>query len=118
MLNAYEDGQREQLEEFEARKAQENTQIEAEMQRISAHYAERIQRNKEEVTKHKETLHSWQMAKQHESQRISEVMELCGKQPTPAAESDAKAAAAGSSSGAAGAASLRTTVSGDTAKRS
>jgi hypothetical protein len=116
-LNAYEDGQRQQLEAFEARKTQENAQIEAEMQRISAHYAERIQQNKEKVTKHKETLHSWQMAKQHENQRISEVIELCGKKPTAAARSDAMAATAGTSGTAAGT-SLRTTVSGDTSKRS
>jgi len=94
-LNAYEEGQRKQLEEFETRKAQENTQIEAEMQRITAHYAERMQQNKDEVTKHKEDLHSWQMAKQHESQRIGEVMELCGKQATLPANGGAMAAAAG-----------------------
>ncbi len=93
-LNAYEDGQRKQLEEFEARKAQENAQIHAEMQRITAHYAERIQQNKEEVGKHKEALHNWQMAKQHESQRIGEVMELCGKPASPGA-SNSMAAAAG-----------------------
>ena len=82
-LNTYEDGQRKQLEEFEARKTAENAQIEAEMQRITAHYVERMQQNKDEVTKHKEALHNWQMAKQHESQRIGEVIELCGK-PAPA----------------------------------
>jgi hypothetical protein len=80
-LNAYEEGQRKQLEEFEGRKAQENTQIEAEMQRVTSHYAERIQQNKEEVIKHKEALHNWQAAKQSESERISEVIELCGKHP-------------------------------------
>jgi hypothetical protein len=94
-LNSYEDGQRKQLEEFEARKAAEDAQIEAEVQRITAHYAERMQQNKEEVTKHKEALHNWQMAKQHESQRIGEVIELCGKPaPAPPAATTAMAAAA------------------------
>jgi ribosomal protein L37AE/L43A len=94
-LNNYEQGQRKQLEEFETRKAQENTQIEAEMHRITAHYAERVQQNKDEVAKHKEALHNWQMAKQHESQRISEVIELCGKHGAVAAGGGAMAAAAG-----------------------
>lgn len=91
-LNAYEEGQRKQLEEFEARKARENGQIEAEMQRITSHYAERIQQNKEEVTKHKEALHNWEAAKQSESERINEVIELCGKK---SASTGAMAASAG-----------------------
>ena len=63
-LNAYEAGQRKQLEEFEAQKARENAQIEAEMERIRAHYAERIQCNSDQVAKEKETLHNWQAAMQ------------------------------------------------------
>jgi len=90
-LNAYEAGQRKQFEEFEARKAQENSQIEAEMERLRTHYAERIQRNRDQVLKEKETLHNWQMAMQHESQRISEVIELCGKEPGSATASQAPA---------------------------
>lgn len=84
-LNSYEAGQRKQLEEFEEQKARENAQIEAEMERIKAHYAERIQRNQDQVAKEKETLHNWQAAMQCEMQRIAEVLELCGKQPVPAA---------------------------------
>jgi hypothetical protein len=79
-LNSYEAGQQKQLEEFEARKAQENTKIQAEMDRVTAHYADRIQQNLDEVAREKEALRNWQMAKQHESQRISEVIELCAKQ--------------------------------------
>jgi len=117
-LNAYEDGQRKQLEEFDARKAQENAQIEAEMQRITAHYAERIQQNKDEATKHKEALHNWQMAKQHESQRISEVIELCGKQPAPAAGTEAMAATAGApGASSAGGMSPQRTASPDPSRR-
>ena len=83
-LDSYEDGQCKQVEEFEARKMQENTQIQAEVERITAHYAERIQHNQDQVAEQKEALRNWQMAKQHESQRISEVIELSAKQPTPA----------------------------------
>jgi hypothetical protein len=83
-LNSYEAGQQKQLEEFEARKAQENTKIQAEMDRVTAHYADRIQQNLDGVAREKDALRNWQMAKQHESQRISEVIELCAKQPTGA----------------------------------
>jgi len=92
-LNAYEAGQRTQVEEFEAQKARENAQIEAEMERIKAHYAERIQRNSDQVAKEKEMLHNWQAAMQCESQRIAEVIELCGKQPAPAATTAAASGA-------------------------
>ncbi len=80
-LNAYEAGQRKQLEEFEAHKSREIAEIEAEMERIRAHYAQRMQSNRDQVAREKETLRNWQMAMQHESQRISEVIELCRKQP-------------------------------------
>ena len=43
--------------------------------------SERIQHNQGQVAKQKEALRNWQMAKQHESQRISEVIDLCSKQP-------------------------------------
>jgi len=76
-LDSYEAGRRQQLETFESRKAEENAQIEAELERIRAHYAERIQRNREQVQQEKEALRNWQMAMQHETQRIQEVMELC-----------------------------------------
>jgi len=91
-LNSYEAGQQKQLEEFEARKAQENTKIQAEMDKVTAHYAERIQQNQDQVVREKESLHSWQMAKQYESQRIAEVIELCSKRPASAPASDPKPA--------------------------
>jgi hypothetical protein len=83
-LSSHDAGQQKQLEEFEARKAQENAQIQAEMERVTAHYAERIQHNQDQVAREKETLRNWQMQKQHESQRISEVVELCARQPASA----------------------------------
>lgn len=83
-LNSYEAGQQKQVEEFEARKAQENTKIQAELDKVMAHYAERIQQNQDQVTREKEALHSWQAAKQYESQRIAEVIELCSKKPASA----------------------------------
>ncbi len=94
-LNSYESSQRKQLETFEVRKAQENTRIEEEMEKIRAHYAERVQNNLDQVAAEKEALRNWQSAMQHESQRISEVIELCGKQP--AVRGNALGAAAGAS---------------------
>ena len=80
-LNSYEAGQQKQLEDFEARKAQDNTRLQAEVERVTAHYAERIQQNQYQVACAKEALRNWQIARQYESQRISEVIELCSKQP-------------------------------------
>ena len=84
-LNSYEAGQQSKLEDFEARKAQEDAKIQAELELVTAHYAERIRLNHEQVAKEKEALHNWQMAKQQESQRITDVIDLCAKQLTPAA---------------------------------
>jgi len=92
-LNSYEAGQQKQLEEFEARKGQENTKIQAELDRVTAHYVERIKQNHDQVVREKETLRNWQMAKQHESQRISEIIELCAKQPASAPVGDPQPAA-------------------------
>jgi DNA anti-recombination protein RmuC len=86
-LDSYESSRRKQLEEFEAHKSQENAQIEAEIERLRAHYAERIQKNREQVEQEKAALHNWQGAMRHESQRISEVIELCQKQPSALAGS-------------------------------
>jgi len=113
-LNTYEEGQRKQVEEFETRVTQENARIQAEMERIVAHYAERIQRNRDRMAQEKEALRNWQMAKQHESQRISEVIELCAK---PAAGA-AMAAAAGQGNDASRGSSLRPTLMPDVPGRS
>jgi len=91
-LAAYEAAQVKQLEDFEVRKGKENAKIEEEMEKIRAHYAQRVQANLDQVTKEKEALRNWQMAMQHETQRIAEVIELCGKQ---APGEKALAAAAG-----------------------
>jgi hypothetical protein len=80
-LNSYEAGQQQQLEEYEARKAQENQRIQAEMERVAAHYSERMQQNQDQVDREKAALHNWQMAKQCEIQRISEVIDLCSNKP-------------------------------------
>jgi hypothetical protein len=97
-LTSYETAQSKQLEDFEARKAKENTRIEEEMEKIRIHYAQRVQANLDQVAKEKEALRNWQMAMQHETQRITEVIELCGKQPAPERSGHTMAAAAGTGS--------------------
>jgi hypothetical protein len=96
-LSSYEASQSKQLEHFEARKAKENARIEEEMEKIRMHYAQRVQANLDQVVK-EEALHNWQMAMQHETQRIAEVIELCGTQPVPERSNQAMASAAGAGS--------------------
>lgn len=110
-LNSYETGQSKQLEDCEARKAQENARIEEEMEKIRAHYTQCGQANLDLVAKEKEALRNWQMAMQHESQRIADVIELCGKQ-TATRPGNALAAAAG----AAGSAEKSSSASVDSAQ--
>jgi len=98
-LTSYETAQRKQLEDFEARKAQENARIEEELEKIRAHYAQRVQNNLDQVSKEKDALRNWQMAMQHESQRIVEVIELCGKPAVGIKATNAMATAAGASAG-------------------
>lgn len=83
-LDNYDASQQKLLEEFEARKVGENASLQAEMDRLAAHYGERMKQNLDQVAREKETLRNWQMAKQHESQRIAEVIECCAKQVAPA----------------------------------
>jgi len=99
-LNSYESVQLRQFEEFETSKERENAQIKLEMERITAHYAARVQNNLDQVAREREAFRNWQATKKQESQRISEAVSLCGKQPIePARELQpaiAKAAAASS----------------------
>jgi hypothetical protein len=88
-LTSYETGQKKQIEEFEAAKQRENAQLQAEMERVTAHYADRIKRNLEQVAQEKDALSLWQQTKEEESQRISQAAELCAKQPAPVTASEA-----------------------------
>ena len=82
-INSYEAIQRKHLEEYEARKTQENCAIQAEMERVAAEYAARINNNLEEITHEKDSFRKWQLKKQTESQRISEAVALCVTQGGP-----------------------------------
>jgi len=80
-LDIYEAGQQKLFEEFEATKSRENAHIQAELERVTAHYTDRIKQNNEQVLREKNALLTWQTMKQQESQRIAEAVVLCGKQP-------------------------------------
>jgi len=91
-LTAYEAGQQKQFDEFEARNVRENAQIQTEMERVAAHYTNRIKHNLDQVAQERAALCSWQAMKEQESQRIAEAVTLCGKQPIAEPSSDPLAA--------------------------
>ena len=91
-INSYEAIQRKHLEEYEARKAQENCAIQAEMERVSAEYAARITNNLEEIGREKDSFRKWQLKKQTEAQRISEAVALCVTQTGPKVSGDSMSA--------------------------
>jgi hypothetical protein len=79
----FEAGQKKQIEAEWARKAEEVTQIQAELESIKAHYMARISRNMEGVAREKATFSNWQTLKQQEIQDMSEAAELCSKPKAP-----------------------------------
>ena len=87
-INSYEAIQRKQLAEYEARKAQENCAIQAEMDRVAAQYLLRIDVNLDEVAREKDVFSKWQTRKQQEAQRIAEAVALCVSQASPAGQND------------------------------
>jgi len=71
-LDNYEQQQRKQLEAGCVWKAEENLQIEAELERVKAHHMARISRNVDDIEREKATFGDWQAMKQREAQSISE----------------------------------------------
>ena len=76
-INSYEAIQRKHLEEYEARKAQDNCTIQAEMERVAAEYAARISCNLDDVAREKDSFRKWPVRKQHEAQSIADAVALC-----------------------------------------
>jgi hypothetical protein len=70
-LDAYEADQQRRFEANWARKAERNEQIQAEMERVTAEYIERMKRNLDEIAAEKTALARWQAMKQLEVQRMS-----------------------------------------------
>jgi len=80
-IDAYEAQQRKEFEALLARKAEENIQIQAELERVKARYGERLRRNLDGIAREKATFGNWLTMKQQESQSMAEAVELCLKTP-------------------------------------
>jgi hypothetical protein len=94
---AYEAEQRRKFEEYWTRRAEENSLLQTEMERVTRQYVERMNRNLTEVQQEKEGFQKWQNAMQQEVLRISEAVTLCA-QPAVFESATAQAATAGGQS--------------------
>jgi hypothetical protein len=83
-IDAYAMEQRKHAEAQWARKAEENLQIQAELELVKAHYGERIRRNLDGVAREKATFGSWPKMKEQETQGMAEAVEQVLKTPAPA----------------------------------
>jgi hypothetical protein len=83
-IDAYAAEQRKHAESQWARKAEENLQIQAELELVKSHYAERIRRNLDGVAREKATFGSWLKMKEQETQGMTEAVEQVLKAPAPA----------------------------------
>lgn len=95
-LDTFERVQQKALDELQARKNQENQEIQAEIDRLVAERRARIQSNNEEVARQKEAFYSWRLKKQEEEQKIADTVAYFvtenpittrGPAPTPPATS-------------------------------
>src|SRR6516164_9610837 len=73
-LDTYESLQQKALQEQEARKTQENQQLQAEIEKRINEMQSRIQANNDEVAKEKERFFGCQLKKQQEEQKIADAM--------------------------------------------
>jgi hypothetical protein len=73
-LDTYEHVQEKALHELEARKLEENRQVQAEIDRIAAEHQARIQKNNDDVAKEKERFFGWRLKKQQEEQKIHDAV--------------------------------------------
>lgn len=80
-LDAYEKSQKKQAEAEWARKAEEITQIQSELESIRAHYTARIGRCTEALGRDKARFNHWVTTKEQESRNMAEAVELCLQAP-------------------------------------
>lgn len=76
---AYEVEQRKKFEEYWSRRAEENTQLQAEMERVTRQFVERMNRNLAEVQQEKDAFQMWQHTMQYEVLQISAAVTLCAQ---------------------------------------
>ena len=73
-LDGYERVQERAITELEARKNQENAQIQAALDKYVAEQRTRIQSNNDEVTREKERFFGWRLKKQQEEKKIADAV--------------------------------------------
>jgi hypothetical protein len=73
-LDTFERVQEKAVTELEARKNQENGQIQAEIDKFVSEQRARVQANNDEVTREKERFFGWRLKKQQEEKKISEAV--------------------------------------------
>ena len=78
-IDSYEASQRTQFEAHLVRRAEENQQIMAELERVKATYADRLRRNLDGVAREKATFGNWLTLKPQEAANIAEALECCTK---------------------------------------
>jgi len=71
-LDGFERVQQKALDDLESRKAQENSQIQAELDRLVQEHKARIQANNDELAREKERFYAWRLQKQQEEQKIAD----------------------------------------------
>lgn len=73
-LDTFERVQEKAVNDLEARKMQENTQIQAQIDKFVSEQRAKIQANNDEVTKEKERFFGWRLKKQQEEKKISDAV--------------------------------------------
>jgi len=73
-LDTFERVQQKAVEDLEKRKTAENTQIQAELDRLVAEHRARIQANSDAVAKEKDRFFGWRLQKQQEEQKIADTV--------------------------------------------
>ena len=73
-LDGFETVQQRSMEQLEERKAKENTDIQAEIDRFTAEQRARIDANNDEVKREKERFYGWRLNKQQEEQKIADIV--------------------------------------------
>ena len=73
-LDTFERVQEKTLNDLETRKTEENRQVQAELDRLTAEHQARIQKNNDDVAKERERFFGWRLKKQQEEQKISDAV--------------------------------------------
>lgn len=73
-LDGFESVQQRALDDLETRKTKENSQIQAEIDRLVAEHKAKIEKNNDDVSQEKERFFGWRLKKQQEEKKISDAV--------------------------------------------